>query len=77
MSRVFANGLGDRGSITGRVIPKTQKIVLDDTLFHTQHYNIRIKVKWSNLGNGVAPSSTLWYSSYQKGSLRVTFDYGR
>ena len=23
MSRVFANGLGDRGSIPGRVIPKT------------------------------------------------------
>ncbi len=25
MSRVFANGPGDQGSITGRVIPKTQK----------------------------------------------------
>ena len=25
MNRVFGNGLGDRGSITGRVIPKTQK----------------------------------------------------
>ena len=25
MSRVFANGPGDRGSIPGRVIPKTQK----------------------------------------------------
>ena len=25
MSRVFANGLGDRNSISGRVIPKTQK----------------------------------------------------
>ena len=25
MSRVFTNGLGDRGSIPGRVIPKTQK----------------------------------------------------
>ena len=25
MSRVFANGPGDRGSITGQVIPKTQK----------------------------------------------------
>ena len=25
MIRVFTNGLGDRGSIPGRVIPKTQK----------------------------------------------------
>ena len=25
MSRVFANDAGDRGSIPGRVIPKTQK----------------------------------------------------
>ena len=26
---------------------------------------------------GVAPSPTHWCSSYQKGSLRVTLDYGR
>ena len=45
MSRVFANGLGDRGSIPGRVIPKTQKIGLDATLLNTQHYKVRIKVK--------------------------------
>ena len=29
MSRVFANGLEDRGSIPGRVIPKIKKMVLD------------------------------------------------
>ena len=29
MVRVFANGPGDWGSITGRVIPNTQKLVLD------------------------------------------------
>ena len=28
-------------------------------------------------GNGVAPSPTPWCSSYRKGSLRVTLDYGR
>ena len=38
MVRVFANGPGDQGSIPGRVIPKTQKMVLDDTLLNTQHY---------------------------------------
>ena len=45
MSRVFANGPGDRGSILGWVIPKTQKMVLDATLLNTQHYKVRIKGK--------------------------------
>ena len=35
----------------------------------------RSKVKWSNPRKGVAPSPTLWFSSYQKGSLWVTIDY--
>ena len=35
MSRVVANGLGDWGSILGRVIPKTQTIVPDATLLNT------------------------------------------
>ena len=41
MSRVFANGLGNWGSIPGQVIPKTQKMVLDATLLNTQHYKVR------------------------------------
>ena len=45
MSRVFANGPGDQGSISGRVIPKTQKMVLDPTLLNTQQYKVRIKGK--------------------------------
>ena len=45
MSRVFTNDPEDRGSIPGRVIPKTQKMVLDATLFNTQHYKVRIKGK--------------------------------
>ncbi len=45
MSRVFANGLGDWGSTPGRVIPKTQKMVLDAALLSTQHYKVRIKGK--------------------------------
>ena len=44
MSRVLAKGLGDRGSIPGRVIPKAQKMVLDATLLNTQHYKIKGKV---------------------------------
>ena len=43
--RVFANGPGDLGSILGRVIPKTLKMVLDTTLLNTQHYKVRFKGK--------------------------------
>ena len=35
MSGVFANGPGDRGSIPGRVIPKTKKMVLGAALLNT------------------------------------------
>ena len=45
MSRVFANGPGDRGSIRGRVISKTQKMVHYSTWFTTQHHKIVIKGK--------------------------------
>ena len=45
VGRVFASGLGDWGSIPGRVIPKTLKMVLDATLLDTQHYKVRIKSK--------------------------------
>ena len=45
MSRVFTYGLGDRCSIPGRVIPKTQKMVLDTALLNTQHFKVRIKSK--------------------------------
>ena len=42
MCRVFANGPGDRGSIPGRLISKTQKMVLDTALLSTQHYKVMI-----------------------------------
>ena len=64
MNRVFANDPGDRGSIAGRVIPKTQKMVLDATLLSTQHCKVRIKGKRSNPGKGVEPSPTPRCSSY-------------
>ena len=41
----FTSGPGDWGSIPGRVIPKTQKMVLDAVLLNTQHYKVRIKSK--------------------------------
>ena len=45
VSRVIANGTRDQGSIPGRVIPKTLKMVLDASLFNTQQYKVRIKGK--------------------------------
>ena len=45
MSRVFANDPGEWGSISARIIPKTQKMVLDATLLNTQYYKVSIKGK--------------------------------
>ena len=45
VGREFANGPGDLGSISGHVIPKTLKIVLDTYLLNTQQYKVRIKGK--------------------------------
>ncbi len=45
VGRVFTSGLEDLGSIPGRVIPKTLKMVLDTSLLNTQQYEVRIKDK--------------------------------
>ena len=45
MSRVFANGSGDLGSIPGRVIPETLKMVIDTSLLNTQQSKVYIKGK--------------------------------
>ena len=42
---LFANGPGDLGSISGRVIPKTLKMVFDTFLLNTQQYKVYIKGK--------------------------------
>ena len=60
MSRAFANGPGDRGSIPGRVIPKTQKMVLNAAALNTQHYKVRIKGK---VGQSNERSCVLTYTS--------------
>ena len=72
MVRVFANGPGDRGSIPGRVIPKTFKMVLNAFLFNTLHYVVRFKVS-----ERCCAPPTLRCSSKWKGSLLVILDYGR
>ena len=53
-NNTIVNSPGDQGSIPGRAIPKTPKIVLDAALLI--RYGSR--VKWSNPRKGVAPSFT-------------------
>ena len=45
VGRVFASDPGDRGSISGRVKPKTLKMVLDTSLLNTKQYNVHIESK--------------------------------
>ena len=75
--RVFTSGPGGLGSIPGRVIPKTQKVVLDASLLNTQHYKVRIKGKVEQSRERSRALPYLGVVSYRKGSLRVTLDYGR
>ena len=56
--RVFANGLGDLGSVPGQVIPKTQKMVLDASLLNSQHYKVRNESKMKQYKGGIALSSS-------------------
>ena len=58
-------------------IPKTLKMVLDTTLLNTQHYKVRFKGKVEQSWEWSSALPTPWCSSYRKGSLRVTLDYGR
>ena len=77
MGRVFANGPGDLRLIPGRVIPKTLKMVLDTSLLNTQQYKVRIKSKVEQTKERSSVLSTPQFSSYWKGILRVTLNYGR
>ena len=60
VGRVFAHGPGDLGSIPGRVMPKTLKMVLDTFLLNTQQYKVHIKGK---MKQSRERSSTLPYTS--------------
>ena len=67
---MFANGPGGLGSIPGRVIPKTLKMILDASLLNTQHYKVRIKGKveksWERSS---APSQHLGVVAIEKGAF--------
>ena len=61
VSRVFTNGPGDLGSIPGRVILKTLKMVLDTSLLNSQQYKVRIKgkVEQSRERSGALPYTSV------------------
>ena len=59
MVRGLTNGPGDLGSIPGGVIPKTKKMVLDNSLLNTQHYKVVIK---GEVGQSREKSSALPYT---------------
>ena len=70
INRVFANGPGDRGSIPGWVIPKTQK--LDAALLNTQHYKVRIKCEVEqSRERSKRPSQHLGVVVIEKGTFRL------
>ena len=74
-SRVFVNGPGEWGSIPGRIIPKTFKMVLDTSLFNTQHYKVRIEGKVEQTRERSSALPTPRCSSYGKGSLQVALTF--
>ena len=64
-----ANGLGDQGSIPGRVIPKTQKCYLIPPCLTLNIIRYVSSVKWSNPGKGVAPFQHFGVVAIEKGAL--------
>ena len=66
---VFTNDLGDLSSIPGRVIPKTQKVVLDASLLNTQHYKVRIKGKVEQCREWSSTNQHLGVVAIQKGAF--------
>ena len=75
---MFANGLGDLGSIPRRVIPKTLKMVLDTSLLNTQHYKILIKSKMEqSRERSRRHPLPLSVVAIEKGAFGFTLDYGR
>ena len=68
---------GEPGFSPRSIHTKDFKIVLDASLLNTQHYKLRIKGKWSNPGESVAPFPTPKCSSNLKKSLWVALDFDR
>ena len=74
MVRVFANGLGDQGSIPGRVTLK--KMVLNAALLNTCHYKVWIKGKVEQFRKWSSASPNNSVFELLKRSLWVALNYG-
>ena len=61
---------GRRGSIPGRVIPKTLKMVLDTSLLNTQQYKVRIKGKGEQFREKSSAPLHLSVVAIEKGAFR-------
>ena len=71
MVRVFANGLGDWGSIPDWVIPKTQKMVLDSSLLNRLNIiRYRSKVSGAIQGKELHHLLHLGVEAIEKGAFR-------
>ena len=57
------------GSIPGRIIPKTLKMVLDTSLLNIQQYKVLSSVKWSKPGKRVTSSRHLGVVAIEKGAF--------
>ena len=72
VGRVLANGPEDLGSIPGRVIPKTLKMILDTSLLNNQQYKVHVKgkVEQSRERSSAFPLH-LSVVAIEKGALRL------
>ena len=76
MVRVFANGVGDLGSIPCRVIPKTQKWYLMPPCLTLSNIRLGSRGKWSNPEKGIALSLHLSVVAIKKGAFVSTSTKG-
>ena len=75
MFRVFAHDPEDLGSIPGRVIPNTQKMVLDASLLNSHHYKVWIKGKVEqSMKRSSAPPLHLGVVAIKKGAFGLPSD---
>ena len=72
---MFANGSRDQCSILGWVILKTEKGVLDTSLFKTLYFKIQIESKWRNSCKKVALFAIPRCCSYWAGCFKDALDY--
>ena len=59
MVRVLSTVQRERSSIPGRVILKTQKMLLYAALLYSQYYKVQINCRCRNSGKKLAPSLIL------------------